>query len=37
MAASHKPFVIVNRIVNPVVHGVLRSPAQGCSVATSRC
>ena len=28
-ARSHTPFVVVNRIVNPVVHGVLRSPAHG--------
>jgi F420H(2)-dependent quinone reductase len=27
MAGSHTPFVIVNRMVNPVVRGVLRSPA----------
>ena len=29
MAGSHTPFVVVNRIVNPVVRGVLRSPAHG--------
>jgi hypothetical protein len=29
MAGSHKPFVVVNRLVNPVVRGVLRSPAHG--------
>jgi hypothetical protein len=26
-ARSHTPFAVVNRVVNPVVHGVLRSPA----------
>jgi hypothetical protein len=29
MAGSHTPFVVVNRLVNPVVRGVLRSPAHG--------
>jgi F420H(2)-dependent quinone reductase len=29
MAGSHTPFAVVNRIVNPVVRGVLRSPAHG--------
>jgi hypothetical protein len=29
MAGSHTPFVIVNRVVNPLVRGVLRSPAHG--------
>lgn len=29
MAASHTPFVVVNRVVNPVVRAVLRSPAHG--------
>ena len=29
MAGPHTPFVVVNRIVNPVVRGVLRSPAHG--------
>ena len=27
MAGSHTPFVVVNRVVNPVVRAVLRSPA----------
>ncbi|MGZ6645276.1 MAG: nitroreductase/quinone reductase family protein [Solirubrobacteraceae bacterium] len=27
MADSHTPFVVVNRVVNPVVRVVLRSPA----------
>jgi hypothetical protein len=29
MAGSHTPFVVVNRVVNPVVRAVLRSPAHG--------
>jgi hypothetical protein len=29
MAGSHTPFVVVNRLVNPVVRGLLRSPAHG--------
>jgi F420H(2)-dependent quinone reductase len=29
MAGSHTPFVMVNRVVNPLVRGVLRSPAHG--------
>jgi hypothetical protein len=29
MADSHTPFVVVNRVVNPVVRAVLRSPAHG--------
>jgi F420H(2)-dependent quinone reductase len=29
MAGSHTPFVVVNRVVNPLVRGVLRSPAHG--------
>ena len=29
MAGSHTPFVVVNRVVNPVVRGLLRSPAHG--------
>jgi deazaflavin-dependent oxidoreductase (nitroreductase family) len=29
MAGSHAPFVLVNRAVNPLVRGVLRSPAHG--------
>jgi F420H(2)-dependent quinone reductase len=27
MAGSHTPFVVVNRVVNPVVRAVVRSPA----------
>jgi hypothetical protein len=29
MAGSHTPFAVLNRVVNPVVRGVLRSPAHG--------
>ena len=29
MAGSRKPFVVLNRVVNPVMRGVLRSPAHG--------
>jgi len=29
MAASHTPFVLVNRAINPLVRGLLRSPAHG--------
>jgi hypothetical protein len=29
MAGSHTPFVVVNRVVNPIVRAVLRSPAHG--------
>jgi hypothetical protein len=29
MAGSHTPFVVVNRVVNPLVRAVLRSPAHG--------
>jgi hypothetical protein len=29
MDASHTPFVVLNRVVNPLVRGVLRSPAHG--------
>ena len=29
MAGSHTPFVLVNRAVNPLVRGLLRSPAHG--------
>jgi deazaflavin-dependent oxidoreductase (nitroreductase family) len=29
VAGSHAPFVLVNRAVNPLVRGVLRSPAHG--------
>jgi F420H(2)-dependent quinone reductase len=29
MAGSHTPFAVVNRVVNPVVRAVLRSPAHG--------
>ena len=27
MTGSHTPFVVLNRVVNPLVRGVLRSPA----------
>jgi hypothetical protein len=29
MAGSHAPFVVLNRVVNPLVRGLLRSPAHG--------
>jgi len=29
MAGSRTPFVVLNRVVNPVMRGVLRSPAHG--------
>ena len=29
MAGSHTPFVLVNRAINPLVRGLLRSPAHG--------
>jgi F420H(2)-dependent quinone reductase len=29
MAGSHTPFALVNRAVNPLVRGLLRSPAHG--------
>ena len=29
MAGSHTPFVVLNRVVNPLVRGLLRSPAHG--------
>ena len=29
MAGPHTPFVVVNRVVNPLVRGLLRSPAHG--------
>ena len=29
MAGSHAPFVLVNRAINPLVRGLLRSPAHG--------
>jgi deazaflavin-dependent oxidoreductase (nitroreductase family) len=29
MAASHTPFVLINRTINPLVRGLLRSPAHG--------
>ena len=29
MAGSHTPFVLVNKAINPLVRGLLRSPAHG--------
>jgi hypothetical protein len=29
MAGSRAPFVVLNRVVNPLVRGLLRSPAHG--------
>jgi hypothetical protein len=29
MADPHTPFVVLNRVVNPLVRGLLRSPAHG--------
>ena len=29
MAGPHTPFVVLNRVVNPLVRGLLRSPAHG--------
>ena len=29
MAGTHTPFVVLNRVVNPLVRGLLRSPAHG--------
>jgi deazaflavin-dependent oxidoreductase (nitroreductase family) len=29
MAGSHTPFTLVNKVINPFVQGLLRSPAHG--------
>jgi deazaflavin-dependent oxidoreductase (nitroreductase family) len=29
MAGSHTPFALVNKVINPIVRGLLRSPAHG--------
>ena len=29
MAGSHTPFALVNKVINPFVQGLLRSPAHG--------